>query len=76
LPIDGATTPESLLTSVRAPGTPPTHQIGAWSRTAKEAVERYSALLGYSLDESIANALGFIVEGVEIPDYQSISRRS
>jgi methylmalonyl-CoA/ethylmalonyl-CoA epimerase len=40
-------TPESLLSRLRAPGTAPIHQIGIVVANCDEAVERYSALLGY-----------------------------
>jgi methylmalonyl-CoA/ethylmalonyl-CoA epimerase len=37
----------SLLGSLRAPGTPPVHQIGIVVASCDEAVERYSAMFGY-----------------------------
>jgi methylmalonyl-CoA/ethylmalonyl-CoA epimerase len=39
--------PETLLSTLRAPGTAPIHQIGIVVANCDEAVERYSALLGY-----------------------------
>jgi len=39
---------ESLLSGLRAPGTPPIHQVGIVVASCDEAVERYSALLGYT----------------------------
>ena len=38
---------ESLLDTLRAPGTPPIHQVGVVVASCDEAVERYTALLGY-----------------------------
>jgi hypothetical protein len=38
---------ESLVGALRAPGTAPVHQIGVVVASCDEAVERYSALLGY-----------------------------
>jgi catechol 2,3-dioxygenase-like lactoylglutathione lyase family enzyme len=38
---------ESLLDRLRAPGTPPVHQIGIVVASCDDAVERYSAMLGY-----------------------------
>lgn len=38
---------ESLLGPLRAPGTPPVHQIGIVVSSCDDAVERYSAMLGY-----------------------------
>jgi methylmalonyl-CoA/ethylmalonyl-CoA epimerase len=43
-----ATTPEGLLSTLRAPGTAPVHQIGIVVASCDEAVARYTALLGYS----------------------------
>jgi catechol 2,3-dioxygenase-like lactoylglutathione lyase family enzyme len=42
------TTPESLLSKLRASGTAPVHQIGIVVANCDEAVARYSALLGYT----------------------------
>jgi methylmalonyl-CoA/ethylmalonyl-CoA epimerase len=42
------TTPESLLSKLRASGTAPVHQIGIVVANCEEAVARYSALLGYT----------------------------
>jgi methylmalonyl-CoA/ethylmalonyl-CoA epimerase len=41
------TSPESLLSTLRAPGTPPVHQIGIVVASCDEAVARYTALFGY-----------------------------
>jgi len=43
-----ATTAESLLSKLRAPGTAPVHQIGIVVASCDDAVTRYTALLGYN----------------------------
>ena len=51
---------ESLLGGLRAPGTPPIHQIGVVVASCDEAVERYAYF-------DTTGELGFILEVVEMP---------
>jgi hypothetical protein len=51
---------ESLLGGLRAPGTPPIHQIGVVVASCDEAVGRYAYF-------DTTGELGFILEVVEMP---------